>query len=90
MNDAGFLIPNGTKGAYAGAKHNYIIRAQDMFEYLSKNYNLNSSSKTGEIVKNAIIAQSQDGSHIGHVDIVFNRKAGNYNYYHWQKHYIFR
>ena len=89
LNNSGFPIPAGTKGAYLGADNQYyIIKASDMEKYLNKVFTGHKVSSVMK-VKNAIISQKLPSSPTvsGHIDVVFRGKSASRNYYEGETKY---
>lgn len=90
LNDAGFTIPSNVDGAWEGANNKfYIVSAQKLFNYLSKNYNLAGVYPKGTTFMNGITAHSKYGEGIQHIDLFYNGNTKNANHYDWAKHWIF-
>ena len=82
LNESGNPIPAGT-GTYKGKDgKNYFISVKNMSNYLTKTFGQPTILQSGQNITNSIIWQSNCGwsDATGHLDIIYNGKAGSKYY----------
>ena len=82
LNESGNPIP-AVSGTYKGKDNkNYFISVKNMSKYLTNTFGQPTTLQSGQSIGNGIIWQSNCGwsDATGHLDIIYNGKAGSYYY----------